>query len=63
MSEWQPIETVPKNHFPVLTWSMKVGRVVAFRDVCWDWWPCPASYPLSHPPTHWMPLPELPEAT
>lgn len=61
MSDWQPIETAPKNHLPVLIWSEETGRVVAFRDVAWTWWPCPASHPLSHPPTHWQPLPAPPE--
>ncbi len=57
---WQPIETAPKNHFPVLAWSVEYGRVVAFLDVTWTWWPCPATEPLPNPPTHWMPLPERP---
>lgn len=57
---WQPIETAPKNHLPVLAWSLETGRVVAFRDVAWTWWPCPAHSPLSPSPTYWMPLPERP---
>lgn len=53
---WQPIETKPRDHFPVLVWSEKLGQVVAFLDVTWAWWPCPAIEPLSSAPTHWRPL-------
>lgn len=59
---WQPIETAPRNHFPVLAWAREFGRVVAFRDVTWAWWPCPATEPLPSAPTHWQPLPEAPHA-
>ncbi len=57
---WQPIETAPKDHFPVFVWSEKSGRCVAFRDVTWKWWPCPAWEELGDTPTHWMPLPAAP---
>jgi hypothetical protein len=56
---WQPIETAPKDHFPVLVWSEEFGRCVAFRDVTWTWWPLPITAhhePLEETPTHWMPL-------
>jgi hypothetical protein len=56
---WQPIETVPENHFTVLVYG-KYGRLTAFRDVAWQWWPFPAGEPLDYTPTHWMPLPEAP---
>jgi hypothetical protein len=58
-AEWQPIETAPKDHFSVLTWSREYGRRVAFRDVTWDWYWSPTSR-LPAPPTHWMPLPASP---
>ncbi len=57
---WRDIATAPKDHFPVLAWSIETGRVVAFQDITWTWWPSPASHPLSHPPTHWQPLPSPP---
>lgn len=60
MSEWKPISEAPKSgdmllYFPptpfpggdMLGAMMKIGR--------------PASYP-HRPTTHWMPLPEPPEA-
>lgn len=58
--EWQPIETAPKDHLPILTWSIDTGRIVSFRDVTWQWWPCPALTPLKGVPTHWMQLPDIP---
>lgn len=57
---WQPIETAPRDHSPVLVWSREFGQIVAFRDVSWAWWPCPAVEPLPAVPTHWRPLPEAP---
>lgn len=71
MSEWQPIETAPKDGTPILC-----GRFVP-RDrhngrVRVDWW---RSYEEGcgfvgfgefnqhyWPATHWMPLPDPPEA-
>jgi len=53
---WQPIETKPRDHFPALVWSERLGQVVAFLDVTWTWWPQPAIEPLSSAPTHWRPL-------
>lgn len=60
MSDWQLIDAAPRNHQPLLAWSLQTGVVVAFRDVTWTWWPRPAKEPLSTPPTHWMPLPASP---
>ena len=57
---WMPIETAPKNHLPILVYG-PYGRLVAFRDVTWAWWPVPASEKLDYTPTHWQPLPNLPE--
>lgn len=33
VSEWQPIESAPRNHFPILTWSLAQGQCVAFLVV------------------------------
>ena len=57
---WQPIETAPRNHFPVHVWSQKYGQFVAFLDITWTWWPVPAIEPLDDSPTHWRPLPQPP---
>ena len=86
MSEWQPIETAPKDGTPVDLWlvaddsedvefysptaSKSSGRSADWR---WDhrppnnpnWYPLGGlSYPLEPGinPTHWMHLPEPPEA-
>jgi hypothetical protein len=62
MTNWQPIETAPKNHFPILTWSINQGQCVAFLDVTWSWWSYPNGIgPMRYKPTHWMPLPPPPE--
>jgi|SRR5579863_7168928 len=60
-SAWQPIETVPKNHFPILLYG-KYGTLVGFQDVTWEWWPFPAHEALGYTPTHWMPLPARPQS-
>lgn len=57
---WMPIETAPRTHFPILTWSLAGGSAVAFLDITWTWWPCPATKKLKHQPTHWQPLPPPP---
>ena len=59
---WQDIITAPENHFPVLVYG-RCGKIVAFRDVTWTWWPSPATEQLFCTPTHWRPLPEAPTVT
>lgn len=63
-SEWQPIETAPKDEEPILLFHRRTGGghpAVAFWDVCgWrtvDWG---IRYPEKHF-THWLPIPPLPE--
>ncbi|MDW9447152.1 DUF551 domain-containing protein [Sinorhizobium meliloti] len=63
MSEWQPIETAPKDGMPILAtfwlWdNPEEGRGVDV--VSWDGagWSTDA-YPV-YPPTHWQPLPAPP---
>lgn len=67
MSEWQPIETAPRDgaeidlsvlskdgvrfRAPGVVWKSGVWRNVAERWVLWD----------DVIPTHWMPLPEPPK--
>lgn len=63
MSEWQPIETAPKedgceilgwdgNSVQVLEWWAGGGNP---RLACWM-----DGHGISFEPTHWMPLPEPP---
>lgn len=63
--QWQPIETVPKDHFARLVYSMDGGgTMVAFVDVTGQWFSFPSCnecVPLRFIPTHWMPLPERPK--
>lgn len=56
---WQPIETKPRNHFPVLVWG-PFGHRVAFQDVTWAWWEPAAADPIDWKPSHWMSLPARP---
>jgi len=50
-SEWQPIETAPKDQ-EILVWAHGIGQWVSK----FAWWDCGAH----RKPTHWMPLPEPP---
>ena len=74
MSEWQPIETAPKDGDYVLVSNGRGVWVARFKDVYQSGWKpaCPwQSMMLNHDhipsverkghPTHWMPLPEPPE--
>ena len=60
MSEWQPIETAPKQRTPMIV-VIGVYRSYTTDPWCawwshgkWERWPHP------YAPTHWMPLPEPP---
>lgn len=50
---WRPIETAPKNHLAVLTWTPGHGTREAFRDVYWEWYLVGGQQMLGRP-THWM---------
>lgn len=69
MSEWQPIETAPRDGRPILLWCNDR------QYVCGEFWSRAdgsAGWEIGHridgtviclglPATHWMPLPEPPE--
>jgi hypothetical protein len=58
---WMPISTAPRDHHPVLTWSLDQGMAVAFLDATWSWWSIPnGDDKMRHQPTHWYPLPVHP---
>lgn len=59
MSKWQPIETAPsdpKQRILVLGGRHKTPETVPADG---EWWRL--NRDLKAVPTHWMPLPELPE--
>lgn len=61
MTDWQPIETAPKDGTRVLT--AKVGGPVGMSF--WltsseKWWDGLSGHSRNSPPTHWMPLPHPP---
>lgn len=53
---WQPIETKPADHFPVLI-DGPYGIHTAFQDVTWTWY-VRGGIELDYTPTRWRPLPE-----
>ena len=72
MSEWQPIETAPKDGTPIIvarhmpSWGWVRGWAT-WESVCgisgWlsrGFFNPPGELGLAHP-THWMPLPEQPK--
>jgi hypothetical protein len=69
--EWQPIETAPKNQYILLCLGGKGWSVGCWNENIWDgddknwgvWVRDEESdtEPFYLTPTHWMPLPELPE--
>jgi hypothetical protein len=76
MSEWQPIETAPKDGTKMLGWAPhKLINDPKFRVVTMWWkdtkwrgvgapafdWCSTESGSLIGDPTHWMPLPEPPK--
>lgn len=65
MSEWQPIETAPKDGTEIDVWDKWGFRIPCVRwEVTFLWWaqddgPCVTDDELSH----WMPLPAPPLTT
>lgn len=69
MSEWQPIETAPKDGSRILGWAKSKNGSDDLRLVIfWDQtspegarWIVAFNAFWHFEPTHWMPLPEPPE--
>ena len=66
MSEWQPIETAPKNGTLILLYGYECQT--QWNVCCWveeeeqgytGWWNW--DWPEYEIPSHWMPLPEPPK--
>lgn len=61
MSEWQPIETAPRDGTPILAYNSMLGSYnTAYLNgefPCGFWGRLGQWYPQ---PTHWMPLPPPP---
>jgi len=65
VTEWQPIETAPRNGTPFLCGSFYHGRWV-WRLGKWnEYHKAFNQFPSYHygPFTHWQPLPEPPESS
>ena len=59
MTEWQPIETAPKDGTDVLVWCGG-AMFIACMDVG-RWFFDRTDHSVKPIPTHWMPLPKPPE--
>lgn len=67
MSDWQPIETAPKDGSVIWGWTRHQAGVA--RRVRWgrgynatyECWRSERGSPLTYNPTHWIALPELPK--
>ena len=60
MSEWQTIDTAPKDGTRAIVWSKNWHYPCSASWYGNDWrivYDLPA---FAHPPTHWMPLPPSP---
>lgn len=63
MSEWQPIETAPKDGTIILLWYKAIGHEMAFwNGKSWDDGDFYDNLGSDADFTHWMPLPKAPDA-
>ena len=63
MSEWQPIESAPKNT-EILVYTPIDGVVSSsYQHGCWQKLTRVLMGGKENDPTHWMPLPPAPEET
>lgn len=75
MMQWQPIDTAPKDRLILLFWPATGGMSIRIACGKWDhdeyarrpkpYWTSDRKFigvreHRSHPPTHWMLLPEAP---
>ena len=68
MTEWQSIETAPKDGTRILTWCPKNDAIVLYYDFIYDnnnekqwFWKDTAEHMWGHQPSHWIALPKAPE--
>jgi hypothetical protein len=62
MSEWQPIETAPKDGSDILAW-WNGHAVISWNARQQSWESDDGMVAAKTHPTHWMPLPEPPGYT
>lgn len=61
MTDWQPIETAPRDGKTLLMWAPGFGLGALVLYWMNDYWREPANgLGLKVEPTHWMPLPPPP---
>ena len=71
MSEWQPVDTIPRGMVAVLAYFPQRAGYTARQDVVPIWWSgwgggcwenATSGHKIYDEPTHWMPLPAPPES-
>jgi hypothetical protein len=60
---WQPIETAPKDGTAILVYSTPHYAVAVWESGHWYDPVCSDGFPALDHATHWMALPDAPEAT
>lgn len=63
MSDWQPIETAPKDGTMILAYEhdgLPIYRDTKWQDGGWLWAEIIDGYDAGWSPSHWMPLPAPP---
>ena len=65
MSKWQPISTAPKDGTRILIANAKAVATAGWENSIW-WskcggWSDDDDLTAAEPPTHWMPLPDVPK--
>ena len=71
--QWKPIESAPKDRTPVLLYSPDAAEpqifVGCYQDdggmngegAWYDQWRESGCFPIDSGPTHWIPLPKIPQ--